>query len=65
MKWAKWVKVTCIYKDGIQMAKQGNGNLVDNVRTKFVKTQTEESGYEFTLQLTHVLEQLWILFGRS
>lgn len=52
------MKVTCIYKDGIQMAKQGNGNLVDNVRTKFVKTQTEESGYEFTLQLTHVLEQL-------
>lgn len=38
MKRAKWVKVTRIYKDEIQMAKHGNGSLVDNVRTKFVKT---------------------------
>lgn len=65
MKWAKWVKVTCIYKDEIQMAKHGNGNLVDNVKTKFAQTYMEESGCEFTLQLTHILEQLWRSFGRS
>lgn len=38
MKCAKWVNVTCIYKDEIQMAKHGNGNLVDDVRMKFDKT---------------------------
>lgn len=32
------MNITCIYEDEIQMAKRRNGNLVDDVRIKFVKT---------------------------